>query len=98
VIKGVTHDKRNSQSNRVNRNMYILEYLHTHTKVQYKELNRALVPHTLNARLRELLMYKLIEHHLVRKDTRKEWYEITEKGKRVLQLMRKLQKICTHTL
>jgi DNA-binding HxlR family transcriptional regulator len=78
--------------------VYILEYLHTHTQTQYKELNRELVPHTLNARLRELLMYKLIEHHLERKDTRKEWYEITEKGKRVLQLMRKLQKICTHTL
>jgi DNA-binding HxlR family transcriptional regulator len=73
--------------------VYILEYLHTHTQPQYKELNRALVPHTLNARLRELLMYNLIEHHFERKDTRKEWYTITEKGEKVLQLMRKLQEL-----
>jgi DNA-binding HxlR family transcriptional regulator len=57
----------------------ILEYLHTHTKTQYKELNRTLVPHTLNARLRELLKYKLIEHHFERKVKREEWYTITEK-------------------
>jgi hypothetical protein len=41
-------------------------------------LNRTLVPHTLNCRLKELLQYKLIEHRF-EKDKREEWYEITEK-------------------
>jgi DNA-binding HxlR family transcriptional regulator len=78
--------------------VYILEYLHTHTKTQYKELNRELVPHTLNTRLKELLMYKLIEHHFEKKEKREEWYTITERGRKVLQIIRKLKKIGTHSL
>ncbi len=39
---------------------------------------------TLNDRLRRLLQYKLIEHHLERVNTRKEWYSLTEKGRQVL--------------
>jgi DNA-binding HxlR family transcriptional regulator len=50
-------------------------------------------PHTLNARLRELLHYELIEYHLERKDTRTEWYTITERGEKVLQHIKKLQKL-----
>lgn len=73
--------------------VYILEYLSTHEKTQYKELNRTLACHTLNCRIRELLELNLIEHHFVKKETRTEWYTITEKGKRVVEHIQKLQKI-----
>jgi len=32
----------------------------------------------------------LIEHHLERKDVRKEWYELTEKGMKILQILENL--------
>ncbi|MGD2249723.1 MAG: winged helix-turn-helix transcriptional regulator [Candidatus Methanofastidiosia archaeon] len=70
---------------------FILEYLNTHTETQYKELNRTLAPHTLNTRLRELSNFKLVEHHFEKKEKRKEWYIITERGKRVLQIMKNLE-------
>jgi DNA-binding HxlR family transcriptional regulator len=73
--------------------VYILEYLHTHEKTQYTNLLETKAVPSLNVRLKQLLKLHLIEHHFVRKDTRKEWYEITEKGERVLQLIQKLQKI-----
>lgn len=69
---------------------FILDYLNTHTDVQYKELNKTIPAHTLNTRLRELLRFKLIEHHFEKKEKRREWYNITERGKKVLEIMRKL--------
>ena len=44
----------------------------------------------LKDRIRELLKYGLVEHHLERERTRKEWYELTEKGKKILQYTQKL--------
>jgi DNA-binding HxlR family transcriptional regulator len=78
--------------------IFILEYMDAHTRTQYKELNKTLAAYTLNCRLQELLDSKLIEHHFVRKETREEWYEITEKGRKVLQIIRMLQHIDTHSL
>jgi predicted transcriptional regulator len=72
---------------------YILEYVHIHEKTQHVELLKTIAPHTLNTRLRELLHLELIEHHIKRSKKRKEWYTITGNGERVLQLMRKLQRI-----
>jgi DNA-binding HxlR family transcriptional regulator len=72
---------------------FILEYLNTHTETQYKELNRTLVPHTLNTRLRELSDFGLVEHHFEKKERRKEWYNITERGKRVLQIIKNLESL-----
>jgi DNA-binding HxlR family transcriptional regulator len=73
--------------------IFILEYMDAHTKTQYKDLNKTLAAYTLNCRLKELLDSKLIEHHFERKETREEWYTITEKGKKVLRIIQKLQKL-----
>jgi len=36
--------------------------------------------HTLNVRLRELLRYALVKHHIIREERRAKWYAMTEKG------------------
>lgn len=71
----------------------ILEYVDTHDTAQYKELQEFVSTHTLNARLQDLREYNLLEHHFVREDTRKEWYETTERGKKVLEWVSGLEKI-----
>jgi len=40
---------------------------------------------TLNERVKQLLEYNLIEHHLERKELRREWYSITEKGRKIFK-------------
>jgi len=74
----------------------ILKYLREHKKAQYKDLRSVgLSIHLLNDRLRQLLKLNLISHHLVlkRRQKRKEWYELTEKGKKILKLILELEKI-----
>lgn len=68
----------------------ILSFLDKEEKARYKELQEFVNTHTLNTRIKELLEHDLIRHHMVREDTRKEWYEPTERGKRVLQLLNEL--------
>ena len=63
----------------------ILRHLDQHGTGQYMDfIQYANVP-TLNARLKQLLDFNLITHHLEKKELRKEWYEITERGRKVLQ-------------
>jgi len=71
----------------------ILQFLDRKEKARYKQLQEFVNTHTLNTRLKELLEYDLIEHHIIREDTRKEWYEPTERGKRVLKLLNELATI-----
>ena len=71
----------------------ILKYLHEHKTGQYKHLMEFVNTPTLNDRLRRLLHFKLIEHHLEREDTRKEWYSITEKGKQVLNHLESIERL-----
>ena len=66
----------------------ILDFLDQHDKTQYKDLAEFMNTHTLNARLRELLRYDLIEHHIIRDERKAEWYVITEKGRTVLYLLK----------
>jgi DNA-binding HxlR family transcriptional regulator len=68
----------------------ILEYLDEHETAQYKQLQQFVNTHTLNTRMRELLDFNLVQHHLVREDVRREWYESTEKGKRILGHLREM--------
>jgi DNA-binding HxlR family transcriptional regulator len=68
----------------------ILQVLDKEKKVRYKHMQEFVNTHTLNTRLKELLGYELIEHHIIREDTRKEWYEPTERGKKVLKLLNEL--------
>jgi len=68
----------------------ILEFLSQHDKGQYSQMRQFGDTHILNDRTRELLKYGLIKHHLEREIKRKEWYEITEKGRKILQYAQKL--------
>ena len=62
----------------------VLVYLDEHGKAQYRDLMEFVNTPTLNTRLRQLLTFDIISHHLERAETRKEWYELTEKGKEVV--------------
>ena len=68
----------------------ILQYLGTEGRVKYKDLQQFVNTHTLNVRIKDLLNHGLIEHHLIREEIRKEWYELTEKGKKVIGLLNRL--------
>ena len=71
----------------------ILEYLEENGTAQYKQLQQFVNTHTLNTRMKELLDFGLVQHHLVREDVRREWYESTEKGKRVLHYLREIIRV-----
>ena len=68
----------------------ILELLDEYGTVQYKKMAEFMSTHTLNARLRKLLHFNLIEHHYEKEIRRKEWYKITDTGKKILQELRDL--------
>ncbi len=68
----------------------ILEFLDENETAQYKQLQQFVNTHTLNTRMRDLLDFNLVQHHLVREDVRREWYEPTEKGRKILQYMREM--------
>ena len=68
----------------------ILTYLNEHVSVQHTELNSFMNTATLYVRLTELLEFGLIEHHLEKEPTRREWYEITEKGRKILKYLEDL--------
>jgi len=70
--------------------MQIMEFLNRHSKVQYNQMKQFANTHTLNRRIRELLKCQLVEHHLDKSKPRREWYEITEKGRKVLQCAQEL--------
>ncbi len=63
----------------------ILFYLREHGKVSYIEFGINISVYSMNRRLRELIKAKLIKHYLKRNKKRKEWYELTEKGERLLR-------------
>ncbi len=70
----------------------ILQYLVDHGKSQYSDLEPLASTYTLSTRLGQLLEYGVVEHHFEKTKTRKEWYEITEKGRKVLESMKILKK------
>ncbi len=65
----------------------ILRYLREHGTGQYKDLIEFMNEVTLYRRVKQLLEFDLIIHHLNKKDVRKEWYEITDKGRKILQIL-----------
>ena len=71
----------------------ILEFLNENERGQYKNFIKFANSHILNARLRQLLIYGLIEHHLTREVKRVEWYTITKKGKKFLCYIEKMVKV-----
>lgn len=71
----------------------ILQFLEKHGTAQYKDLQQFVSTHTLNARTKDLMRLGLIQHHFLREEVRREWYELTELGKKVLQWLSDLEKI-----
>ncbi|KYK37625.1 MAG: winged helix-turn-helix transcriptional regulator [Theionarchaea archaeon] len=72
--------------------IFILRYLNEHDSGQYKDLQDYINTHSLNQRLRTLLHFNLVEHHYVRDEKKKEWYTLTEKGRKILILVEKMIK------
>ena len=73
--------------------IHILRHLKKHDEVRFTQFAEFVNPVTLQRRLKQLLRLNLIEHHLEREDVRKEWYEFTEKGKKVLQILEDIIKV-----
>ena len=75
----------------------ILRHLNEHGPTRHKDLMELVNTHSLNERIRMLLHFNLIEHHLEmgdgRKQKRREWYTITEKGRKVLMYMEKIAEL-----
>ena len=42
---------------------------------------------TINERTRQLINFGIIEHHLIRDGRRREYYTLTERGKRIIEQM-----------
>jgi DNA-binding HxlR family transcriptional regulator len=70
----------------------ILKYLNEHDTAQHADLNAFMNTSTLNMKLNELLAFDLITHHLDKSGIRKEWYTITEKGKKIFQNLKNMIK------
>ncbi len=71
----------------------ILEFLYEQDTARYHQMEAFMNTYTLNRRLYELLSLGLIEHHIKKEGKRREWYELTEKGEKVVQWLRNLEKI-----
>ena len=65
----------------------ILRYLNEHGTGQYKDLIELVNEVTLYNRVKQLLEFDLIIHHLNKKDIRKEWYVLSKKGRKILQVL-----------
>lgn len=68
----------------------ILKYIVQEGSAQHKDLQPFVSTYTLNKRLKDFRDYDLIRHCFVKDDVRKEWYEPTEKGKEVFQLLKRV--------
>ncbi len=71
----------------------VLRFLEEHSTARYKHLQQFVSTHTLNARIKDLIHLDLIQHKFVKEELRKEWYELTERGRKVLQCLDELRKI-----
>ena len=59
---------------------------------QYKYFYSIASPSTLNTRIGKLITLRIIEHHITREPRRKEWYTLTERGKRIVEAIIELEK------
>ncbi len=70
----------------------ILHFLFENGTGTYLDFRQSINTHTLNTRLNALIEYNLIVHHQVR-NPRREWYEITEKGREIFGLVLKIVEV-----
>ena len=73
--------------------MPILHYLNEKGEAQYTDLMKLINVVSLNTRLKQLLHFGLIQHHLERLETRREWYTTTEKGRKILEYLNEILKL-----
>jgi DNA-binding HxlR family transcriptional regulator len=71
----------------------ILEYFREHGTARHHDLSQFVNMHTLNSRICQMLKFKLIEHHYERIKSKREWYTLTEKGKKVLEYAENVAKL-----
>ncbi len=65
----------------------ILGFINEHGKTRHMDMMDSFNPTIITLTLRSLLIFGLIQYTMEKIEKRKEWYEITEKGKTVLQLL-----------
>jgi predicted transcriptional regulator len=70
----------------------ILEILDDQGTASYKDFHQVASLFTVNSILRSLTDLELIQLHRIEHE-KKEWYESTEKGKKVLQYLRELEEL-----
>jgi DNA-binding HxlR family transcriptional regulator len=76
------------------RTVKILKYLNEYGKARYIDLSTIISFASLNIRLTQLESLNLIGHHFNRgKEKREEWYELTEKGKKLILIFNQLEEI-----
>ncbi|KYK36391.1 MAG: winged helix-turn-helix transcriptional regulator [Theionarchaea archaeon] len=75
----------------------ILLYLEEHGATQHKEFDLPISRFTLDERLRQLLKFGLITHRLTRENVKKEWYEITDAGRKTVKHLKRLIEISAPT-
>ena len=66
----------------------LLEFLDEHGTVEYKQMTGFTSLPTLNTRLRKLLAFNMIECRVEGEKERKKWYNLTDKGRRILQCLK----------
>ena len=78
--------------------MRILKFLDQHSRGRYKHMKEFSNTHTLNRRLKQLMSFGMVRHHLDKTEARTEWYELTERGRKALQYARELLEVVREPL
>lgn len=73
--------------------MEILKYAVEKGAAQNREFQQFGSQYTVNARLKYLHHYGILQHCFLKEDVRREWYEPTEKGRKVFYCLRCVRKI-----
>jgi DNA-binding HxlR family transcriptional regulator len=71
----------------------ILVFLDENGKGQYMQFRQYMSSHMLNVRLKQLLEFGLIKHHVTKLERKMEWYTITEKGKKIVHYLKEMEEI-----
>jgi len=71
----------------------ILEFLDSHKNVQLEDLTQFATSFTLKRLFQELMEYNLIKCYIQMDNEKKVWYQLTEKGTKILHALRELESI-----
>ena len=73
--------------------MPILRFMNEKGEAQYTDLMQLINVVSLNTRLKQLLHFRLIQHNMERLELRREWYTVTEKGRKVLNYLNEVLEV-----